>query len=329
MARLNVTSTLFNKANKPTDGLGVSVTLEELIALRFEASHLTLANQRKLMSVMAGGYQSRFRGRGIDFAETRHYQPGDDVRSIDWRVTARTGHPHTKVYQEERERPVFLVVDYGPNMVFGTRVAFKSVVAARTAALLGWAAANHNDRVGGVIMLPQHCRDIRPAGGRRGVLKLLKSLADDLPTTFDISPSSDYLNRGLMQVRRVAHPGSLVCILSDFQSMDENSERHLKQLAQHTDVLAIFLYDALEYELPPPNQYTISDGKKTLRIDTGDTVFREQYHSYFEQRYDGLKTLFKQQGLHLLPVATHDSVAATLKRGLSRNATPLELSQRN
>ena len=117
-----------------------------------------------------GGYVSPYRGRGMEFEEVRAYQPGDDIRNMDWRVTARTGRPHTKLFREERERPVLFLVDLGPSMAFGTRVAFKSVVAARAAALLAWAARDNGDRIGGIVFAGKRHRELRPAARERGML---------------------------------------------------------------------------------------------------------------------------------------------------------------
>ena len=126
---------------------------------------------------LAGDHLSRFRGRGMDYRESRAYQPGDDVRSMDWRITARTGVPHVKLYQEERERPVVLFLDLNPGMFFGSRGMLKSVAAARAAALVAWAAAERGDRVGAMLFDGGHC-DLPPRGGRHGVLRLIRELVE-------------------------------------------------------------------------------------------------------------------------------------------------------
>ncbi|MEL0036505.1 MAG: DUF58 domain-containing protein [Gammaproteobacteria bacterium] len=130
---------------------GVRLTVDELLSLRQQASALDLASKYQVSSTLAGGYRSKFRGRGMDFDEARLYQPGDDIRNIDWRVTARTGKAHTKLFKEERERPVFILIDQSARLFFGSKVAFKSVIAARASALLVWACVNAGCRIGGVI----------------------------------------------------------------------------------------------------------------------------------------------------------------------------------
>jgi uncharacterized protein (DUF58 family) len=299
---------------------GVSVSLDELLHLRVHAAGLNLAQQRQVMSLMAGGYHSGFRGRGFDFAETRHYQAGDDIRTLDWRVTARYGIPHTKVFQEERERPVLILTDYTPSMYFGTRVAFKSVIAARAAAMLTWAAVVRGDRVGGAVFTGAQQRELRPTGGRRGALRLLHYLAELHSQTGSAAMPYD-LNHALAQARRVARPGSLVCIISDFHALHEEGEKALQALAKHTNVLGLFIYDALEATLPPPGRYVVSDGTQRLNFDSGAKSLREAYQRQFATRYVHLQELFLQRGLRLLALATDASLPAVLRAGLGRVET--------
>jgi len=292
---------------------GVRVDLDELIQLRLQVKRLELSDRRRVMSFLAGGHLSGLRGRGVDFLETRHYQPGDDIRAIDWRVTARSNRPHTKVFREERERPVLFLVDYGPRMWFGTRVAFKAVVAARAAALLAWAVAGHGDRVGGFVFSPTWHQDLRPAGGRRGVLRLLRTLSIGNTPAAGLTEGS-HLGQALAQARRVTHPGSLICILSDFSGLDAEAETHLHRLAQHADVLGLFIYDALEQQLPPPGVYPVSDGTATFSLDSHSPALRHRYQQQFAQRYAELHKRFLQRGLRLLPLATHQPVVSALQQ---------------
>lgn len=161
----------------PVAAPGVRVSLQELLALRGEARRLDLAPRGKVLATRSGGHLSPFRGRGMEFDEARIYQPGDDPRNMDWRVTARAGRPHVKLFREERERPLWLLVDQGPAMRFGTRVAFKSVIAAQAAALLAWAAVDRGDRVGGLIFDEQGRFEQKPAARTHGLLPLLQALA--------------------------------------------------------------------------------------------------------------------------------------------------------
>jgi uncharacterized protein (DUF58 family) len=197
---------------------GVSVSLRDLLALRGEAGRLDLVTRGKILATRSGGHLSRFRGRGMEFDESRVYQPGDDARNMDWRVTARAGTPHVKLFREERERPLWLLVDQGPSMRFGTRVAFKSVVAAQAAALLAWAAADRGDRVGGLVFDEQGRFEHRPAARTQGLLPLLQALAGGgraagVAGLGDVAAAAD-------QLVHLARPGSLIFILSDFNQSD-------------------------------------------------------------------------------------------------------------
>jgi uncharacterized protein (DUF58 family) len=290
---------------------GVTVSLDELLQLRAHAAGLDPLRQRKVMTLMAGGYHSGLRGRGFDFAETRHYLPGDDIRSLDWRVTARYGIPHTKVFQEERERPVFILVDYAPSMYFGTRTAFKSVVAARAAALLTWAASVRGDRVGGAVFNGALQRELRPSG-RRGALRLLNAVAElHAQNTSQTTPYD--LNHALKQARQVVRPGSLVCIVSDFYALNTDGEKSLQALASHTNVLGLFIYDALEAVLPPPGYYTVCDDGHRLSFDSSITALRAAYEAQFNARYARVQHIFMRRGLRLLSLATHASLSTILR----------------
>jgi uncharacterized protein (DUF58 family) len=246
----NVTS-----ADPPTAGVtdGVHISSDELIRLRLRARNFPLDRRLPARSVIAGAHASRFRGRGMDYQESRNYQPGDDIRSMDWRVTARSGQAHVKLYQEERERPVVLMIDLGPGMFFATRGAFKSVIVARAAALLGWAAVANGDRVGALLFNGRH-RELRPLGGQRGVLRLIRELvAVTDPVQGTTTPASaNHLNEALLRLRRVVRPGSLIFILSDFYAIDADTRRHLQRLRQHNDVVACQIVDPLRANRPRP-----------------------------------------------------------------------------
>ncbi|MFC1665084.1 DUF58 domain-containing protein, partial [Pseudomonadota bacterium] len=199
---------------------GVQASVEQLLQQRFAASRLNFGRRRTPGTQLAGPHRSRYRGRGMDYDESRIYFPGDDIRTMDWRVTARTGVPHSKLYKEERERPVFMLVDFGASMFFGTQTAFKSVVATQAAAILSWAAIAHGDRVGALIFSDSGHREVKPAGGRRGVLRLLNQLVSASKFTAPSASNPRMLAEALQRTRRVCRPGSLLFILSDFYQLD-------------------------------------------------------------------------------------------------------------
>ena len=297
----------------------VRVSSEELIRLRLQARDLRLDRRQPARSIIAGAHSSRFRGRGMDYLESRGYQPGDDIRNMDWRVTARSGHAHIKVYQEERERPVVVMIDLGPGMFFATQGAFKSVIAARAAALIGWATVSNGDRIGALLFNGGH-HELKPLGGQRGVLRLIRELipATDPANGARALTDSNHLNEALLRLRRVARPGSLVFILSDFYAIDADTRRHLQQLRRHNDVIACQIVDALEMAPPPPGRYAISDGPHTGMLDTRTTARRQAWENYFSEHHQTVHELMTKCAVPLLRIATSDDVAKRLRSGLVR-----------
>ncbi len=305
-----------SKPRKKADEL-VSVSLKTLIDLAEPAAGLR-QHHLGIRSQQAGGYVSRFKGRGMEFDEIRLYQPGDDIRRIDWRVTARTDQTYTKIFREERERPVFISVDNRPTMHFATRGVFKSVLAAKLAALLAWTAQHHSDRIGGQIFSADTCQELKPQNGKHAVLRFLNALATkpaaeqkaqakkiqppdkkqnaaDLPLSFE-----QVLARLIKHVR----PGSLVYIISDFRGMDDKVEAHLAKLRRHCDVVLIFVYDSLESSLPTKGRYRFTDERRDVVVDTSDQQRLKQYQQHFAQRLQHLEMLAKKMGLILIQCST-------------------------
>ena len=257
----------------------LAITAQDLIRLRHLANAVSLGGRRPVSSVIAGAHLSRFRGRGVDFLESRHYQMGDDIRDLDWKVTARTGEPHTKVFQEERERPVIVLLDLEPAMFFATRGRLKAVLGAELAALVGWAAVRRGDRIGALVFRGDDHHELRPRGGRRGVMRLVHAMEQAFGDW--CTPSARLQHSGLagalQRLRRVARPGSLVLLISDFRGLDESCERHLSRLRQHTDVAAFQLRDVIEREVPQPGLYPISDGRREGVLDLRTRAARDEY----------------------------------------------------
>ncbi len=293
--------------------------LKPLLQLREQARQLTLGQNKAVMRLMSGSFRSGLRGRGMEFLETRHYLAGDDPRAIDWRVTARTGHAHTKVFQEERERPILFLLDYHPSLFFASKVAFKSILASRLTALLAWAAAGQGNRVGGLITAPHGHQEIRPAAGKRGVLNWIQAMLKnyEMAAKFPNQPHNpDYFDHSLKQLRRVSHTGSLICICSDFWHLGEKGHKYLQQLAQHNDLLACFVYDELEQQLPPPGIYPVSDGEQRLQLNSADPQLCSAYQARFQNHQALLKKQFNQRGMRFVPFSTAMDLSESLQQGL-------------
>jgi uncharacterized protein (DUF58 family) len=266
-------------------------------------------------SALAGAYRSRFRGRGVDFVESRNYQPGDDIRNMDWRVTARTGRPHTKVFQEERERPVLVVLDAGPSLYFGTRRRLKSVAAGQFAAAVAWSAVRRGDRIGGFLFAPDGHRELRPAGGRRGAMRMIQSLVEWLNPASMAQGTAQPLSTALERVRHAVRPGSLVVVLSDFFTLDEDCNRHLSRLRQHNDVIGCQVLDAAEYQLPP-GRYPITDGEHAAILDTGRRDSSHRYQAMGLEHLNDPRRLFQRHQCGWMTLRTDEDPVDVLGREL-------------
>lgn len=303
-----------NKSRR-AQGDGIHLTASELIALRPRCHALRLPMRQAAASALAGAYRSRFRGRGVDFLESRNYQPGDDIRNMDWRVTARTGKAHTKIFQEERERPVLVVLDASPSLYFGTRERLKSVAAGQMAAAIAWAAIKRGDRIGGFLFAPGRHRELRPAGGRRGAMRLIQGLVDWMdPGQVEVA-RIEPLSSALERVRHAVRPGSLVVVISDFFGMDEACNRHLSRLRQHNDVIGCQVLDAAEYRLPD-GRYPISDGENAAVLDMNQKESRSRYDAMSLKHLEAPRKVFQKHQCGWLVLNTDDDPVDVLGREL-------------
>lgn len=288
---------------------GARQDLNSLIALRYPARKLNLGYRSRALSALAGPNKSNFRGRGIDFEEVRSYQPGDDIRTIDWRVTARTGAAHTKLFREERERPVLIVVDQRTSMFFGSRHCFKSVLAGQLASLLAWSALDRGDRVGGLVFNDNSHRELRPRRSRKNVLTLLSEITRynaALPCNGTGTESSFATMLG--NLRRIARPGSSLFLISDFRGAGSTrASEHLFELAKHTELTAIACADPLESELPRAGSYTVTDGERRSQLHTADKQLRRDYAVQHRAYRDSLAHQLMSLGVPLLNASTQES----------------------
>jgi len=295
----------------------VRVKLSTLIGLNSEASALPLISN-SVKAQMAGGHLSAFRGRGMEYHESRPYQPGDDIRSIDWRVTARSGQTHTKIYREERERPVLLWLDLSRSMFFGTQICFKSVLASKLAALLAWSSVQHGDRLGYLVFSEQQHIEFRPTRGKRAALQFIQQLVAHRAWDMDDDPAGEHKAglHALKRLRQVTRPGSLLVLLSDFRFLDRDCRGQLVELARHNDIVMIHTFDPFECVLPPPGYYRVTDGEHSVDIDTADADIREQYRERYDAQQQALQRLCNELGLYQIDIATDGDMLSDLKVGL-------------
>ncbi|MGH8476909.1 MAG: DUF58 domain-containing protein [Methylococcales bacterium] len=314
----------------------VEVSLQDLLGLNRWTEQLSLKHL-KIRSMMNGTYLSRVKGRGMEFDEVRLYAPGDDVRCLDWRVTARTGKVHTKLYREERERPIFLATDYRSTMFFATRGVFKSVLAAKLAALIAWIGNHHADRVGGQIFTDYDTLEFKPRRGQPGILHLLKHLADlsselrqqSGPNAFtgtgnrEIPRPEESLGSALERLERHARPGNLIFLFSDFRGLIPETELLLTRLTRHCDLILVLIYDPLESWLPERGLYRISNGVNRINLNLSDPRYHEEYRNKFRARQERLQRLALKRGLKFLACSTVDEPLDVLARLFAGRCVPI------
>jgi len=309
---------------------GPRIELEQLLQLRHSAKNIHLKENISSQTTIGGRHRSVFRGRGMDFDEVRIYQAGDDIRSIDWRVTARTAKTHTKIFREEKERPVFLIVDQRSSMFFGSKVTYKSVIATALAALLGWSTLRHQDKIGGIVFNEHQYAEIKPKRSKHALLGLLKQMADFNQKLFeDNRKTLDFsLHKLFEKMRFLAKPGSNLYIVSDFSGYDSEAERLLYLLKRHTIIYAIVIVDSMEEKLPMHVQLSVTDGIHRCSIDTHNQKVTEDYQKAFYKKQDFLEASFKKLGIRHHRAWTHDdplqSLQAMIKGKNSTAEKPVE-----
>jgi len=261
---------------------GVYVELDELVELRHALRHTSLLPRQPVNSLLAGRRASKLRGRGLDFDELRAYVAGDDVRRIDWRVTARTGKPYVRSYKEERDRPVLLLVDQRRGMFFGSQLAFKSVVAARLAALVAWRVSAVGDRIGALVVGESERWSLEPARSQANVFRLLERLVQAgraLPAPK--AAEDDAFGAAIRELSRVAPHDALVVLISDLRGVSPDAAATLANIRRHNDLLVAWVVDPLECALPDVGLAAVTDGDVKLSLPTADRELRESFARAF------------------------------------------------
>ncbi|RBP51290.1 DUF58 domain-containing protein [Arenicella xantha] len=298
---------------------GVTVDLARLLRSRHWAQSLSLFSRQAARSMLLGAVRSRFRGRGMEFEEVRHYQAGDDIRSIDWKVSARTGETYTKLFCEERERPCHIMVDQRPSLFFGSTRQFKSVLAAELAAALAWAALKGGDRIGGQVLTVGAERDSRARRNKSAVLKFIHDIVDlnhrlisppsDFPavsSSRDSQVAAGSLAHSLEECRRITRPGTAIFIISDFHDFDDAAARALSTLGKHTDLTLLQITDPLEAEMPLAGRFAISNGVVDRNVSITPAIQRA-YLQELELQNKALQSAARQARARMTSASTQDS----------------------
>lgn len=301
---------------------GVYVRIQELVRLRNEGRDLSLLPRQPLRSQLAGLHASRLRGRGLDFDELRAYAPGDDVRDIDWKVTARMRKPHIRVYHEERDRKTLVLVDQRVNMFFGSRVQMKSVTAAHAAALVVWRVLAQGDRPGAIVFNDTEQIEVPPHRSEKRALRVLHEIERmnrALRADGGQHSAPAQLNLVLERAARLAEHDHFVVLISDLDGWNEETPRHMNRLTQHNDVAVVLVHDLLERELPEASLLVVSDGELQLEIDARDEELRTGFTRLFEQQVDSGRKELHKRSVPMMPVHTAEPVAAQLRALLGRD----------
>jgi uncharacterized protein (DUF58 family) len=303
--------------------MGAYAELDSLVALQYQAGNFSLKHNQPVHSLLFGRRASHVRGRGLDFEEIRSYVAGDDVRSIDWRVTARTQKPYVRVYSEERDRPTMLVVDQRINMFFGSRMSMKSVVAAEIAALAAWRVFHQGDRVGAFVFNDDVTEEVRMHRSRTTVLRILGLVAAQNHLLRGDSPvraRPERLNAVLESVARILSHDALILIASDFDGANARTRDLLLELSRSSDVICCLACDPLAVRLPPAEQLVVSNGELQVELELGQEKVRRSILEASDKRLRGILSWQHEMGIPVLPVSTAESVPQQIQHLLGHIA---------
>ena len=295
----------------------IHVDLAHLRSLQGAAQGLSFLPRQPSASVLNGRHVSRLRGRGLNFEEMRGYLPGDDIRSIDWKATARTGTPHVRVFTEERDRPALVVVDQRMSMFYGSRLNMKSVTAAEAAAIAAFRVLDAGDRIGGIVFNETEQREFTPRRSRQSLYSLLEAVAQmngalhaDNPATAE--PGN--LNKVLKSIARIAGHDHLVLVLSDFDGIDEATERHLAGIAAHNDLILGLVHDPSARSIGKQPKAVLGDGTQQAEVDFGRAEIAEAVRRLSSARLDAILDWQTRINLSVLPLSAGEETLPQLRR---------------
>ncbi len=297
----------------------IYTNLKALVRLRHSARGFSYLPKQPLRSLLAGRKRSRLRGRGLDFDELRHYRPGDDIRTMDWRVTNRTGKPHVRVYTEERDRPVFVVTDQRLPMFFGSQKKMKSVIASEVAALTAWRILDVGDRVGCILFNDDDIVEIKPSRNPRQLMAWLGQLVamnNDLTAASDHTSNPAALATALAQLERSVGHDYLIVLVSDFFGWDEQALSTIRRISEHNDIVCAMIYDPLERNISNAEKLVVSDGRYQLEVDPERHGLGEKFEARFDSSFARVRADLTRHGIPILPVETVTPVVEQLRRKL-------------
>ncbi|WP_417602334.1 DUF58 domain-containing protein [Owenweeksia hongkongensis] len=307
------------QATYPKD---VFTSLEELLRMESVSRHFSLrAKRQKVSSILGGKHASKLRGRGLDFEEVRLYSKGDDIRNIDWKVTARTQQTHTRVFSEEKEKPALILVDQSKSMFFGSQKRTKSVVAAELAATLAFQVLKQGDRVGGIVMADEGTDIIFPKRDRKNILRFLErivarnhELNHSKPIDFEAS-----LKDVMAKTRNIVTHDFLVVIISDFHRYSPEVTKYIKQLAQHNDVMLAKVFDPMERNIPN-EKFIAGNAQHQVSVDGKKKQLRKKFEEGFDNDFEDFKTELKKHRIPSFSVNTIDPLEDQIKEYFKKSS---------
>ena len=317
-------SKIKRKRAAPSEAPGVYADLDDLIKIQFKARDFSFQPGQPVNSILSGRYASRLRGRGLNFEELRRYHPGDDIRTMDWKVTARTRSPHVRVYTEEKDRAVLLLVDQRQHMFFGSRNRLKSVTAAELAALAAWRALAVGDRIGAIVFNDTEMVEIKPQRSRQKVMEILGHVVRQnhaLSADSTVNPNPGQLNRVLEKARVLAPHDALVVLISDGLGVDDETQRFTAWLAEHNDVLALLVHDPSRID-PTGARLTVSDGTLQMDLDLTDPSVSRKMAEDFRTEQENLTRSLRRLSAPLLMISNDEDVVAQVRRLLGVPGRP-------
>lgn len=297
----------------------IYTNLHALMRLRYTAQGFSYLPRQPVRSLLSGRKRSRLRGRGLDFDELRHYRPGDDIRNMDWQVTNRTGKPHVRVYTEERDRPVMVVVDQRLPMFFGSRQKMKSVVAAEVAAITAWRVLAVGDRIGAILFNDDNTVESKPTRNQRRVMGWLGDLTtmnNDLSVTPESNSNPDALAQALGMLERSIGHDYLVVLVSDFYGWNDATLKTVRRIRQHNDIICSLVYDPLERDISRADKLVVTDGKFQLEVDPNSKGLGEKFEASFESSMAHVQGELKRHDIPVIPVDTVVAVPDQLREKL-------------
>ncbi|CAB3667108.1 DUF58 domain-containing protein [Achromobacter kerstersii] len=301
----------------------VHVRIPDLMALEPAARGLRFSSRQPINSILAGQHGSRLRGRGLDFEELRRYLPGDDLRQLDWRASQRLGKPYIRTYSEERDRPMLVLVDQRMGMHFGSVRSFKSVVAARLAAMSAWMGYQAGDRVGGLVFSDDGIDAIRPLRSCERIQALFAAIVRRNQALRADAPDVDAagrLNQALEGALAQAPHDNLICLISDFAGANDKTLRLLRTLAAHNDVIATLVYDPLAVHMPLRGRLVVTQGELQVEVAADKRQVHQPLSDFFTGRLRDVAELLRRSHVPLLSIDTADDTLTQLRRELGREA---------